>query len=158
VEEIGKSMLLVHHPGHLRPLYFESGTSADSCGCREAASHGSRNRLSNRVTCNEKGECGFFTRWRNHCQLGETLLQVEDGMGFASLRKECLTCLQLDDASSQYCTRQKISAPKFRCFGGRTRGKERPGGEVKRAAKNGEESGLTPCPNLFLSLCSCGAG
>jgi hypothetical protein len=56
-------MLLVDHPDHLRPFYFEGGTSADGCRCRQPASHGSRNRLlSNKVTRNEKGECSFFTR------------------------------------------------------------------------------------------------
>src|SRR3984885_2210222 len=44
-EQIGESMFFVNHADHLRPLYFEGGTRIDGRGGRQAASHGSRNRL-----------------------------------------------------------------------------------------------------------------
>ena len=72
------------------------------------ASHGSGNRLfAYKVADREKGDGSFFTGRGNDGQLGSALLQIKNGVSFASLGKEGLVCLQLDDPSPQPGTREK---------------------------------------------------
>jgi hypothetical protein len=118
-ESIGERMLFMQHADHLPLVYFEGDKRGNRGDRRQVSSHRSGDRFfSNKVACAEKEEGSIFTRRRDP---GPALLQIEDGVGFPSLRKEHLACLQSDDTSAQAGTRQKSSASKFRCFGSVTR-------------------------------------
>jgi hypothetical protein len=68
--------------------------------------------LSNEVADGEKGDCRFFTVFRNNSEFRATALKIEDRVSGTSLREKGLLWLQLDDCSSQASFGQKCGSVK----------------------------------------------
>src|ERR1035441_5470498 len=101
-------MFLVHHADHLLPRYLERCTKDDGRGSGQVQPIHARERLvSNEVTGGEQSDRGFLAVRRNDCEFCAARPKIEDGVSRASLRKEDLLWLQVDDFSSHSCFFQK---------------------------------------------------
>jgi len=84
-------VLFVHHADHLPSLYLECCAGANDCGSRHSQTAYSRERLlADEVAGGAKRDCGFFAVCRNDSEFCAAFLEIEDGVGWISLRKEGL--------------------------------------------------------------------
>ena len=100
-EEVGKAMLLVHDADHLVASNPERGACSDGSGGGQAQAGDAGNRLfSNEFAGGDQGDGGLLAALGEDGELGTACLQVEDAIGWVSLREEGLLGLQTDKLSS----------------------------------------------------------
>src|ERR1035438_5450813 len=102
-------MFLVHHADHLFPLYPQRGAGGNGAGRGHMLSppHRCQRLFSYELPGGQKRDGGLLPLMRNDGQFCAARPKIEDGVSRASLRKENLLGLQLDDSSSHSCCCQK---------------------------------------------------
>src|ERR1035437_5583287 len=100
-KHFGEGVLLVHDANHLRPFYAERCTGGNGAGRGQVRPADAGQRLlSYEFPGREQRNGGLSTVVRNDCEFCAARPKIKDGVSRASLRKEDLLGLQLDDSSS----------------------------------------------------------